>query len=110
MGIIGAILALLLGLRIGRRGSGVAICVTTALGVAAAIWARYQWSDTHQASGALMLGGAFALTMFTCSLAFIGPALTQRWQLALGISSALVVALLLTPVEATMCVVLSVCR
>ena len=110
MGIVGAILAFFLGLKIGRRGSGIALCVTAAIGVAIAIWARYEWTDTHRASGALMLGGALTLTMFTCSLAFVGPALTRTWQIALGVSAALVAALLLAPVDATMCAVLSVCR
>ncbi|MBK8544307.1 MAG: hypothetical protein IPL62_12625 [Caulobacteraceae bacterium] len=108
MGIVGAILAFLLGLRLKPKRSGIALVVSAVATTALAIWSRYQWTETHKAES-VMLAGAMTLTLLTATLALIGPTFFRRWQLALCVSAALVFGLLLVPAESTMCAVLALC-
>lgn len=109
MGPVAALLAFLLGMRLGPQNSRLALVVFAAFAAAIAIWARYEWADTRRASGLLMLAGAGALSLLSAALALIGPSFFRRWQIALCLSAALVIGLFLIPVDQTMCVVLAVC-
>jgi hypothetical protein len=110
VGVVAAVVAFLLGLRFGVRGSRIALCTCAVLAVSLAIWSRYEWVETHRASGAVMLAGAASLTLLSGCLAFVGPAIFRTWRFALLLSGILVAGLHWIPVNATMCVVLGVCR
>lgn len=108
MGVIGGIIAFFLGLYLKPKRSGLALIVCAIATTALAIWTRNEWAETHTA-GSVMLAGTLTLTLLSSTLAFVGPTFFQRWQIALCVSAALVIGLLLVPVEHTMCAVLGAC-
>lgn len=109
MGIVGAALAFLLGLRVGPRGSGIALRVIAIGAALLAIWTRYEWATAHRATTLVMLGGAGALALISSSLALVGPSAFKDWRMALILSAALVTGFHLIPANLTMCAVLGVC-
>ncbi len=82
-------IAVLLGLKLGQKGSAMALRVCLFAFVALVAWLRLFRGFDGIATRSAMLGGFFALGFLMAGLAFVGPMLFQRWIYAAAVSVAL---------------------